>query len=219
MSKSDFIDGILRQFQAPCVFNPWNNSDPLDREPSTAAEWRRARLLQHFDCNPEFLLIGEAPGYQGCHFSGVPFTNEALLMEGAIPRIRMNLRITKRELPWREPAATIVWRELYRLNIAERTVMWNAFAWHPHKMQSMLTNRPPTQSEVTRGAHVLRAVLDIFQGARIVAVGDVASKALKRLEIVHEKVRHPSMGGATQFRAQLAQLIENKAETSDAEER
>lgn len=201
----------LSAFKAPNVFNPWNDCDVIDARPH---EWtfRQARLAQHFDCKPEFLLIGEAPGYQGCHFSGVPFTNEKLLLSGAIPRVPCNARITTRMQPWSEPSATIVWGTLHTLNIAERTVMWNAFAWHPHTTDDPMSNRPPSQYELKAGAHVLKAVLQHFGCARIVAVGKVAARSL-RLAGVHdfEMVRHPSMGGATEFRKQMAELVTRAA--------
>lgn len=210
MAANEVI-GLLRDFKSPNIFNPWRDVDVLDLDQETAAQWRRIRLEQHFDCTPKFLLIGEAPGYQGCHFSGVPFTNEKLLMDGAIPRIRMNTRITARDTPWSEPSATIVWRELHRLNIADQTVMWNAFAWHPHKPGNSMSNRAPTQVELREGSHVLRSVIELFPGAQVIAVGNVAELALSRLDVkTHGKVRHPSMGGATMFRDQLAALCGKK---------
>lgn len=211
-SLADLIEGSIQEFESPNVFNPWREGDPMmDIEPSTAAQWRRIRLEQHFDCDPKFVLIGEAPGYQGCHFSGVPFTNEKLIMDGAIPRIRVNLRITRRDPPYSEPSATIVWSTLHRLGIAESTVMWNAFAWHPHKANELLTNRAPSQAELIAGAPVLRAVVDHFRGATIIAVGNTAEWTLNKLGIkIHAKIRHPSMGGATKFRAQMADLFEEK---------
>lgn len=207
MAPNELINGMLREFKSSNVFNPWDDWDVLDLYRDTAAQWRRVRLEQHFDCAPRFLLIGEAPGYQGCHFSGVPFTNEKLLIDGAIPRIRMNSAITSRETPWSEPSATIVWRELHRLRIADQTVMWNAFAWHPHKPGNLMSNRAPTQAELQAGSHVLRAVIELFRDVQVIAVGNVAELALRRLDVkMHGKVRHPSMGGATMFRDQLSAL-------------
>lgn len=205
------IGDVINQIASvtmPHVFNPWLESDDLDVEPANAPGRRRDRLARHFDCTPEILLIGEAPGYQGCHFSGIPFTNEALLIEGCIPRVTVDERITTRPLPWREPAATIMWRQLYELKIEQRIVMWNAFAWHPFKPGEPLSNRAPTRTEVENGWNVLRAVLQLFSHAEIIAVGNVAADTLKRLDVpIAGKVRHPSMGGANDFRKQLAALV------------
>lgn len=200
------LDSIIG-FSAPNVFNPWRDSDPLDAYSSEGPSHRVARLAQHFNCLPSFLLIGEAPGYQGCHFSGVPFTNEALLLDGAVPRVPCHARITTRPLPWREPSATIVWKELHKLGIAAETVMWNAFAWHPHKPGEPMSNRAPTKQELSAGADVLRSVLEHFNSCRYIAVGQVAKRALEQAGIsVFATVRHPSMGGANQFREQMAAL-------------
>lgn len=208
--SNPLIGGVIDQiaaFASTLVFNPWSQIDPLDCDQENAARGRCTRLAQHFDCEPEFLLIGEAPGYQGCHFSGVPFTNEALLIEGAIPRIKVEDRLTTRPLPWREPAATVMWRQLYELKLEERTVMWNAFAWHPFKQGSPLSNRGPLSHELMAGSDVLRSVLELFKGSRVIAVGNVAEWQLCRLGIRYGgKVRHPSMGGARDFRKQLAAL-------------
>lgn len=204
--SEELIEQISDAFM-PNVFNPWRDSDPLDVDPQTGAEERRWRLRQHFDCEPEFLLIGEAPGYQGCHFSGVAFTNESLLVSGTIPRVTLNGRITTRPKPWCEPSATIVWGQLHAMGIADRTVMWNAFAWHPHKPGEPMSNRAPDRSELAAGAKVLKAVLANFPTARVVAVGNVAAAALQRAYVrVHATARHPSMGGASKFREQMEAL-------------
>lgn len=199
----------LIDFRAPNVFNPWAEDDEQDAY-TGGSSMRLARLAQHFDCKPRFLLIGEAPGYQGCHFSGVPFTNEKLLLEGRVPRVTCNLRITQRERPWSEPSATIMWRTLHEVGIASVTVMWNAFAWHPFKNGEPMSNRAPTMAELQAGAPVLKAVLEHFAGASVIACGRVAYGALKSLGIdVTCAVRHPSMGGATEFREGMAKVSDN----------
>lgn len=201
MSPGDLVTS-LREFTAPDVFNPWRDRDPLDNC-ECSAEDRRTRLYQHFDCKPDYLLIGEAPGYQGCHFSGVPFTNEKLILDGSVPRVTADRRITTRERPWCEPSATIVWRTLHALGIADRTVMWNAFAFHPHKPGEPMSNRAPTRAELEAGKHYLEAVIEHFSGARRIAVGRVAFRAMSQIAVGRTggtwTVRHPSMGGAREF--------------------
>lgn len=200
----------LVEFKSPNVFNPWGEEDPLDAYADGAA-MRLVRLLQHFDCDPKYLLIGEAPGYQGCHFSGVPFTNEKLLLDGRIPRVKVNLRITRRDLPWSEPSATVVWRTLRDLGIDSETVMWNAFAWHPFKPDEPMSNRAPTDAELVRGADVLRSVVSYFSGAYVIPVGRVAERTLQRLGVASQgAVRHPANGGVTAFRAGLATLVNKR---------
>lgn len=188
----------IAQFRANNVFNPWAETDPLD----VAAGYldRQGRLERHFTCEPRFLLVGEAPGYQGCHFSGVPFTNEALIYAGIIPRLSPENRFTTRDKPWSEPSATIVWRTLAELGIADKTVLWNAFAWHPYKPGEPMSNRALSKAELEAGRDILGAVCERFKGARLVAVGRVAERTLKYLGFTPDgAVRHPSMGGATKF--------------------
>jgi uracil-DNA glycosylase len=199
---------MLRAFTAPNVFNPWAESDQLDVAPRIAAVHRGERLRAHFDCDPRFVLIGEAPGYQGCRFSGVPFTSELLVTTGQIPRVARQGRLTTRARPWSEPSATTMWRMLYELGIEECTVLWNAFAWHPFRSEdNPHSNRPPTRAELQAGSGVLKEVLAHFHRARYVAVGLVAKAALEGAGVnVFATVRHPSMGGAVKFREQMAHL-------------
>lgn len=200
----------LMAFRAPYVFNPWGEDDELDAY-TNGSSMRLARLTEHFDCTPRFLLIGEAPGYQGCHYSGVPFTNEKLLLEGKIPRVKVNLRITQREKPWSEPSATIVWQTLHELGIAECTVMWNAFAWHPfHTNGNQFSNRTPTTAELALGKPVLQSVISHFSTASIIAVGRIALETLTKLDVkVTCAVRHPAFGGATAFREGMKKVEQN----------
>jgi uracil-DNA glycosylase len=213
----------LTEHRSENVFNPWSDSDPLDLPFATAAE-RRGRLESHFHVDAKYLLIGEAPGYRGCHFSGIPFTCEKQLFEGIVPRVGPpaqvlsgcavraaqqleRRRITTRELPWSEGSATVIWSTLHELGIAERTVMFNAFPWHPHLPDNPLSNRTPTPREVVEGAPILAMVLEQFRGAQVIAVGQIALRTLGSLGITAIPVRHPSMGGARQFKAQLRELV------------
>ena len=198
----------LRSFSAPNVFNPWRDSDVLDIHTGSSAPFnRQLRLIAHFNVDPKYLLIGEAPSYRGCHFSGIPFTSEYLLGIGTVPRIEQTGRLTHRRMPWREPSAAIVWKALYDAGIADRVIMWNAFAWHPYKPGNRLTNRRPTDRELEAGMHVLGAVLAHFNGAIPVAIGRVAQGALEQLGItVACTLRHPAYGGAKKFREGLRLL-------------
>ena len=202
----------LRAFKSKHVFNPWADVDPLDLAGRRAmapagANGRLARLTAHLNASPRLVLLGEASGYQGCHFSGIPFTNEKLLLAGRIPRVPVAARITSRPRPWCEPSATVVWGALHALGLADDTVLWNAFAWHPHRPGSPYSNRAPTRDELEAGRSVLDGVLDAFPQANVVAVGKVAERALRALgREPAATLRHPSMGGATEFRAGLAAL-------------
>jgi hypothetical protein len=215
----------LREFESENVFNPWVDQDPLDL-PGDGASDRRIRLNRHFQVDAKYLLIGEAPGYRGCHFSGIPFTCEKQLVDGIVPRATPDRevlsgcvvraqqqldrrRITSRALPWSEGSATVIWSTLHELGIAWRTVMFNAFAFHPHLPGDLYTNRAPTRDELLCGMGILAMVVESFPDAKRVAVGKTAATTLKNLNFrIDHEVRHPSMGGANLFRTQMRALAQ-----------
>ncbi len=190
------------------LFNPWRERCLHDAA-GNDSEQKLARLALHLDCDAEFILVGEAPGYAGCRYSGIAFTSERLLVEGAIPRVPvLSARLSTRRLPFSEPSATIVWKTLYRLGIAERTILWNAVQLHPYKKDLPWSNRTPTVAEVALGAPAMRLLIAAFPEAKIIAVGKKSDELLKCMGITPAaQVRHPANGGATQFSAGLAALM------------
>lgn len=191
------------------LFNPWRDHCPHDAE-GNGPEAKLRRLSMHLDCEPEFILAGEAPGYQGCRYSGIAFTSERLLGEGAIPRIpALAGRLSTRRLPFSEPSATIVWKTLYRLGIAERTILWNAMQLHPHRPDDLWSNRTPTLEEIRLGAPAMRLLIEAFPRAKIVAVGKKAEGLLTEMGVqVAGAVRHPANGGATEFARGINALMQ-----------
>ena len=129
-------------------------------------------------------------------------------MEGAIPRVAIPLsRLTERKLPWPEPSATIVWKTLYRLGLAERTVLWNALQMHPHKPGNPLSNRTPTQDELSIGEPAMRILVEAFPRAKIIAVGQKSEGLLIKMGIhTAGSVRHPANGDATAFALGMQQI-------------
>lgn len=192
----------------PGLFNPWRESCLHDAAGNGPAE-KLARLERHLDCDAQFILAGEAPGYQGCRYSGIAFTSERLLGEGAIPRIpALGSRLSDRRLPFSEPSATIVWKTLYRLGIAERTLLWNALQLHPHLADNSWSNRTPTQDEIALGEPALRLLMQAYPAACIIAVGKKSAGLLHDMGIATAgSVRHPANGGASEFSAGLEALI------------
>lgn len=192
----------------PMLFNPWRDQSP-DDVPLNGPEAKLGRLAAHLDCDPEFILCGEAPGYQGCRHSGIAFTSERLLLLGKIPRISpMSYRLTTRKLPYSEPSATIVWRALYELGIEQRTILWNALQMHPHRPQNPDTNRTPTPAEIELGRPALRMLVEAFPQAKVVAVGKKAEGLLAAMGVsAAATVRHPANGGATAFTEGIRTLV------------
>jgi hypothetical protein len=182
------------------LFNPWRDICEEDT-PFNGPAAKLQRLAAHLDCEPRFLVCGEAAGYQGQRHSGVAFTSERLLMEGAIPRIdQVHRRLTTRKLPFSEPSATIVWKALYRLDIAHEVILWNALQMHPHEPDNIRSNRTPTPAQLALGMPAMRILVEAFPTAKVIAVGKKAQGLLQAMGIATAgAVRHPANGGATAF--------------------
>jgi uracil-DNA glycosylase len=142
----------------------------------------RLRLERYLDerAGASILLVGEAPGFRGARVSGIPLTSERQLT-GAGPA---------------EATATIVHRALDELGLADDVLLWNVVPTHPGTARS---NRRPTRAEVDAGLPFVR---ELARGRGVVAVGRVAQAALGGAY-----VRHPSHGGADDFRRGLATLL------------
>lgn len=143
------------------------------------AETRRNRLSDYLRSRKTapLLLVGEAAGYRGARVSGIPFTSERQLT-GSGPA---------------EASATIVHRVLAELGLEEHVLLWNVVPTHPGTATS---NRGPRAAEIAAGLPFLR---ELARGRRAVAVGRLAEAVLEGAPYV----RHPSHGGAAEFRAGL----------------
>jgi hypothetical protein len=189
------------------LFNPYRDRCEHDLRHNDCRA-KRERLAHHLDCDARLILVGEAPGYQGCRYSGVAFTSERLLLEGSVPRIpRASSRLTSRRLPFSEPSATIVWKTLYHLGITETTVLWNALQLHPVGSAGVWSNRTPTKAELQHGKAALSILRDAFPAAKMVAVGRKAEATLLALGLDIPQIRHPAKGGALAFSTSLKELM------------
>lgn len=199
------------------LFNPWVDRCVHDSEEHNGPEQRLVRLAEHLDCQPKLILVGEAPGYQGCRYSGVAFTSERLVMEGAIPRVeKPGGRLTRRHIPFSELSATIVWKQLHALGVHEKTILWNALQMHPHLEGLPWTNRTPTKTEFTMGQPAMHLLRCAFPQATVVAVGKNAERLLMDTGIVADAVvRHPANWGAKLFVEGLSQVIAVMAGTTE----
>lgn len=150
-----------------------------------ASNGLRRRLRHYLEARREtpVLLVGEAAGYRGARVSGIPFTSERQLT-GAGPA---------------EATATIVHDVLVELGFERRVLLWNVVPTHPHRAGEPASNRRPTQVEVEAGLPFLEV---LACGRSVVAVGRVAAAAVGA-----PYVRHPSHGGAREFRSGLVELL------------
>src|SRR5205085_6458622 len=138
------------------------------------ADMLRARLREYLERHEdtELLLVGEAAGYRGARISGIPFTSERQL-GGSGPA---------------EATATIVRRTLAELGLD--ALCWNVVPTHPGTRTS---NRRPSRCEVDASLSFLQ---EVAENRRVVAVGRLAAAVMGA-----PYVRHPSHGGAAEFRA------------------
>lgn len=213
----------LRRRKSDLVFNPWFDSD-LENDLDKNSPQKRLSNLKHYleeRTNAEYLLLAEALGYQGGHFTGIPMTSERIILghmghKGILPDHVCNYSLNrtsngkKHKDGFNEPTATIVWAKLINEGLDTRNfVYWNAFPWHPYKSaDKILSNRTPTRSELKEGEIVLRHLLKTFKFKKIIALGNKAHYSLGKIGIKAEKVRHPAMGGAEKFREQFLQIVQ-----------
>jgi uracil-DNA glycosylase len=138
------------------------------------------------------VLVGEAAGYRGARVSGIPFTSERQL-SGIGPA---------------EATATVVHRVLVELGIEQDVLLWNVVPTHPHEPGRPDTNRRPTREEVAASAYFLEVVAC---GRKVIAVGRLAEAATAA-----PYVRHPSHGGAAEFRNDLRLRLGYRSRSSSA---
>jgi hypothetical protein len=210
------------------VFNPWWESDAETDIGPAAPKIRRRQLAAYLAGRlgrAKIVLVGEALGYQGGHFSGIAMTSERLLLghktdagidpSEVLPGLKPR-RTSKPDLSeygFSEPTATIVWGTLLSLGMgAWEFVLWNAFPWHPFdERQGLLSNRRPTGKELYGCAHVVAAFLGMFEVRAVVALGLVAAQQLDRVGCRATAVRHPASGGAREFREQIAEILKRES--------
>jgi hypothetical protein len=191
---------LLKKSPSGPVFNPWHDIDSLHDASPGAPAVRREQLASYLGERQKatVILLAEALGYQGGHFTGLAMTSERLLLghlrhKGLGPEMVFSVspRRTSREDVrfdgFTEPTATIVWGAMRELGIdTRRVILWNAFPWHPYKPdKGYLSNRTPGDEEVLQKSAALLAAMGLSAPA----------------------LRHPANGGAGKFRAQFAQVM------------
>jgi len=169
-------------------------------------------LKQMLEIKPQILLVGEAPSYQGCRLTGVPFGSEFIILNGVeevglFGESKGYQKTGEFEKVRKEPSATIVWGELK--NYRPVPLIWNAFPFHPHKIGDAFSNRTPTSGELKIGERFIQRLLGIFEIEKVIALGNKADKTLENMGIICSKVRHPAQGGKAQFVAGLNLLLQD----------
>jgi uracil-DNA glycosylase len=179
------------------LFNFYNCYD-LEVDLPDADRIRRENLrlyLQSFSERPPFLVVGEAPGWRGCRFSGVPFTSQSQLLGGYLPFTGHLSGCASS--PLRESTATIFWQVMQPYH--PRFLVWNCVPLHPHRPGCLLSNRSLDRQEIACYLPILREMVALLAPHRVIALGRAAQSALAAIGIPAPRVRHPSHGGAKAF--------------------
>lgn len=224
-SVQQFVAALAELSSPSRAFNPWRDVDLRYDCRADAPAIRRRHLADYLDSRlgrASLVLVGEAPGYQGPRFSGVPMCSERILLgwtvvdpKAVLPTVQPE-RTSRTELAllgMNEPTATITYDAFRLVGVSPLdVVIWSSFPFHPYVSdEDPLTNRTPTQDELRAYGHpCLRAFLELFPGVSVVAVGRKAEQALGVLGVPATHVRHPAHGGATAFRSGIQELTRSR---------
>ena len=220
---SDFFELLRRSPRGDGIFNPWWEND-TEYDLDTSAPDTRRRNLRHYILERKdvarHLLLAEAMGYQGGHFTGIPMTSERILLGGLKERGLLPAHVVATIRPERtsrpdlkprgftEPTATIVWTEILRAGDPADFILWNAFPWHPYDpRRGPLSNRTPTVAEIREGAGILRARIDMARVETSATLGKKARRLTDEMGIGTCNLRHPASGGASRFRRQFFRYV------------
>jgi hypothetical protein len=177
---------------------------------------RRANLKLYLEemerLAPRVLLVGEAVSHRGGNLTGIAFCSETLMLDGVALASGLTIlgerrgyrKATAGAVRSTEASATMVWGAIR--TVAPLPLLWNAFPFHPFHPGRPLSNRVPSSGELVIGQRFIAMLLRLFPIAEVLAIGNQASASLTKMEIVHEKLRHPSMGGKQKFIAGMARL-------------
>ena len=190
----------------------FNNFENVENQYSNNFKYNiitRNNLIQYMKImlkmKPATILIGEAPGYNGCRWSGVPFTAEKNILieyrKGQLFGITNGFKIRDIAKPQSEASATIVWEHLRKID--SYPLMWNAFPFHPHKKNNTESNRKPSNEELHTGKLILSEILKMYNINNIIALGNTAQETLAKIGITCNKIRHPANGGENEFSSGL----------------
>jgi hypothetical protein len=220
----NFIKSLKSSPKKSGIFNPWWESDEEHDISAQAPAIRRRQLFHYLSertGKAKYLLVGEAIGYQGGHFTGIPMTSERILLgghkkRGILPehvftgiKPKRTSKASLKPLGFTEPTGTIVWGETAQTNYSPKAfVLWNAFPWHPYKPGvGLLSNRTPASGEFQAGTDILKQLVKITGIEKIIAVGEKSYAILNQLGFKSIKVRHPANAGAQKFRKQFTGIM------------
>ncbi|MDX2287634.1 MAG: uracil-DNA glycosylase [Hyphomicrobiaceae bacterium] len=195
----------LASIELENVFNPYRHVCEA-HDAADAADVRFINLLGYLEGalerRPRTAWIGRDLGYRGGRRTGLPLTDEANLAALSACFGMGSARKATRTGVVAERTAAEIWRVISR--IEEPPFLWNAFPFHPYDAGDPLANRCHTRGEFGVCEDIFSTLLDAFEFECIYAIGNDAARALERFGVAFECVRHPSYGGQSTFRNQMA---------------
>ena len=189
-------------------FNPYADRCPVHDRPDAPAV-RSATLSQMVAraqmTGLDALWIGRDLGYRGGRRTGLALTDDVNVARHAR---RWNIAVERPTVgrPVEERTAAVIWSMLDRIDAP--VFLWNVFPLHPHEQDNPFSNRPHNAAERRAGEAVLKALITLLRPRRIVAIGNDAAAAARKVAgaLPFTQIRHPSYGGQQDFIRQLTAL-------------
>ncbi len=203
----EFVEKLAKFPVNENVANIYNNTN---KNHKVCKENLRLYLQKMKSLNPEYALIGEAPGFKGCGLTGIPFTSEYLLFNSEFFQNNGYKTMNDHNNLSKESTATIVWGAL---DIHKKyPLLWNAFPFHPHKKNNPNSNRSPNKVDIEQGFNFLREMFGLFPNLnknKVGAIGRVSEDLLKnKLKFSCSYITHPSFGRKVKFMNDINKFFE-----------
>ena len=217
----------LADYKEANTFNPWRDTCP-DYEIENAVSIRQKQLEDYLSLrlsSAKIILIAEACGYQGGHFSGIAMTCERMLLNQH-PKVNSQMILgyqgqrtslkdspfiikpTQKEKGFNEPTDSVVWSACLEAGLSPTEfILWNIFPFHPYKKENLLSNRTPTDEELAIGLTYTKELLSITGSLPVFAIGRKSEITLSEAGFTTIGLRHPANGGANIFRSQLKSAL------------
>lgn len=146
---------------------------------SARGHLRRQNLIRYLqlmaETKPQYMLVGEAPGYRGTTVTGVPFMScrEISTIPGLITGSAKGDGFLAPPDPSYETEITsgLMWKILSNTPMQTLPMLWAIFPNHPHQPGDLASNRAPSGQEVRAGVEVVLALVKFLEGVEVVAVG------------------------------------------------
>lgn len=235
LEQIDAFIEALASYRGENVFNPWADYHPSLDISRDAYKWRQANLKAYLaprlgKCS--YMVVAEAMGYQGGHFSGIAITCERMLLDchkdiaaadilhdddlnrfGGARRssnpeseLLPNVKVAKEG--FNEPTDTVVWKSIKEANADPyRFLLWNIFPFHPYKEGHILSNRTPTLEEQQLGYKYTKMLMELNGQARMLAVGKKSAETLASFGVEAVALRHPANGGAKLYKEGFLSIL------------